>query len=90
MYKPGKEKATRVEFRSPDPACNPYLAFACMLAAGLKGIEGNYPLAEPLERDVYHLSYEEMDELGIECLPGSLIEAIEIAERSIFLKEAIG
>ncbi|NIM07252.1 MAG: glutamine synthetase, partial [Armatimonadetes bacterium] len=48
MYKPGKENATRVEFRSPDPACNPYLAFAVMLAAGLKGIEEKYPLPEPV------------------------------------------
>ncbi|MDD5584829.1 MAG: glutamine synthetase family protein [Candidatus Omnitrophica bacterium] len=90
MYKPGKEKATRIEFRSPDPACNPYLAFSCMLAAGMKGIENNYALPEPMERDVYHLSYEEMKELGISCLPGSLIEAIEIAEKSTLLKETIG
>lgn len=90
MYKPGKEKSTRIEFRSPDPACNPYLAFACMLAAGLKGIEENYPLPEPLERDVYHLTSEEQKELGIECLPGSLIEAIEIAETSSLLKETLG
>ncbi len=90
MYKPGKEKATRIEFRSPDPACNPYLAFAVMLAAGLKGMEGNYPLVEPMERDVYHLSYEEMKELNVECLPGSLIEAIELAEQSTLLKEALG
>lgn len=90
MYKPGKEKATRIEFRSPDPACNPYLAFACMLTAGLKGIEGSYPLPEPLERDVYHLTYDEMKELRITCLPGSLIEAIEIAEKSELLKETLG
>ncbi|MCK4809800.1 MAG: glutamine synthetase [Candidatus Omnitrophica bacterium] len=90
MYKPGKEKATRIEFRSPDPACNPYLAFACMLAAGLKGIEEKYPLAEPLERDVYHLSPEEMKDLGVECLPGSLIEAIEISENSKLLKDTLG
>jgi len=57
MYKPGKEQATRMEFRSPDPACNPYLAFAVMLAAGLKGIEKNYSLADPVEEDIY-----EMDE----------------------------
>jgi glutamine synthetase len=90
MYKPGKEKATRVEFRSPDPACNPYLAFAVMLAAGLKGVEENYPLEEPLERDVYHLTYEEMEELKIKCLPGSLIEAIEIAQGSNLLKDTLG
>ena len=90
MYKPGKEKATRIEFRSPDPACNPYLAFACMLAAGLKGMEKKYSLAAPTERDVYHLTLEEMTELKIECLPGSLIEAIEIAESSALLKETLG
>jgi glutamine synthetase len=90
MYKPGKEKATRVEFRSPDPACNPYLAFACMLEAGLKGIDNNYSLSEPLEKDVYHLDYEEMSQLGVTCLPGSLIEAIEIAQASQLLKETLG
>ncbi|MFN3921994.1 MAG: glutamine synthetase family protein, partial [Caldimicrobium sp.] len=50
MYKPGKEKATRIELRSPDPGCNPYLAFAAMLTAGLKGIEEKYPLPEPIEQ----------------------------------------
>ena len=90
MYKPGREKATRVEFRSPDPACNPYLAFATMLSAGLKGIEEKYPLPEPTERDVYHLTSEEMQEFNIKCLPGSLIEAIEIAEKSQLLKEILG
>ena len=90
MYKPGKEKATRIEFRSPDPACNPYLAFATMLAAGLKGVEQNYSLPEPLERDVYHLTEEEMKRLNVKCLPGSLIEAIEIAEKSALLKEVLG
>ena len=90
MYKPGKEKATRIEFRSPDPACNPYLAFACMLSAGLEGIEKNYSLPSPLERDVYHLTYQEQKDLGIECLPGSLIEAIEVAEQSQLLKNTLG
>jgi len=90
MYKPNKEKATRIEFRSPDPACNPYLAFACMLSAGLFGIENNYSLPEPLERDVYNLTFEEMQELGVKCLPGSLIEAIEIAENSKLVKETLG
>ncbi|MCM8760263.1 MAG: glutamine synthetase family protein, partial [Candidatus Omnitrophica bacterium] len=90
MYQPGKEKSTRIEFRSPDPACNPYLAFASMVAAGMKGIEEKYPLNEPLERDVYHLTEDEMEELGVECLPGSLIEAIEVAETSKLLKETLG
>lgn len=90
MYKPGKERATRIEFRSPDPACNPYLAFASMLLAGLKGIEEDYPAVEPLEKDVYNLSREELKRLKINCLPGSLIEAIEIAEKSDFLRQALG
>lgn len=90
MYKPGKEKATRIELRSPDPACNPYLAFAAMLTAGLKGIENKYPLPEPVEKDVYHMDREERKTLGIEELPGSLIEAIEYAEKSEVLREALG
>ena len=90
MYQPGKEKATRVEFRSPDPACNPYLAFACMVAAGMKGINEGYALREPLERDVYHLTEEEMKELNVECLPGSLVEAIDAFESSSLMKETLG
>ncbi|MFN3534484.1 MAG: glutamine synthetase family protein [Desulfatiglandales bacterium] len=90
MYKPGKESATRIELRSPDPACNPYLAFSCMLHAGLKGIIEKYPLPEPLETDVYHLTREEKSKLGIKELPGSLIEAIELSEKSELLKEALG
>jgi glutamine synthetase len=90
MYRPGKEKSTRIEFRSPDPACNPYLAFACMVSAGLKGIEKNYSLPDPLEIDVYHLTEEDRKRLNLDVLPGSLIEAIEIAERSDLLKETLG
>lgn len=90
MYKPGKEKATRIEYRSPDPACNPYLAFSVMLAAGLKGIEEKYELPDAIEKDVYHLSVDERKELGIESLPGSLIEAIELAEKSGLVRDALG
>lgn len=90
LYKPGKEKATRIELRSPDPSCNPYLAFACMLNAGLKGIEKGYKLPEPTEIDVYHLTEAERAKMGIGELPGSLIEAIEIAEKSALLKETVG
>ncbi len=90
LYKPGKEKATRIELRSPDPACNPYLAFSVMLAAGLEGIEKNYELPDPVEKDIYHLSEEEKRELGIKALPGSLIEAVEIAEKSEVVREALG
>ena len=90
MYKPTKEKATRVEFRSPDPACNPYLAFAVMLVAGLEGVEKGYPLPDPIEKDVYHLSAEERKKLGLETLPGSLIEAIDLAEESELVQKALG
>ena len=90
MYKPGKEAATRIEYRAPDPACNPYLAFAVMLAAGLKGMEKNYTLAEPVEIDIYHMTEAERQKMGIKSLPGSLYEAIEEVEKSEVVKEALG
>ena len=90
MYKPGKENATRAEFRCPDPACNPYLAFAVMLAAGLKGIEENYELGEPVEEDIFGMTEEERAERGIESLPGNLAEAIAETEKSELVREALG
>ncbi len=90
MYKPGKEKATRIEFRAPDPACNPYLAFAVMLAAGLRGIEREYPLPKPIEEDIYEMSPEEREKRGIRSLPGSLYEAIWACERSELVRETVG
>lgn len=90
MYKPGKEKATRAEFRCPDPACNPYLAFAVMLAAGLKGIDGKYVLPEPVEEDIFEMSETERAKHGIISLPGSLLEAIEETEKSELVREALG
>jgi len=90
MYKMGKEEATRVEYRAPDPSCNPYLAFAVILGAGLEGIEKEYPLPDPIEENVYFMSEEERKARGIENLPGSLIEAIEITEKSELVKEVLG
>ena len=90
LYKPGKEKATRVEYRSPDPACNPYLAFAVMLRAGLEGIKNKYPLPAPIEEDVYEMSDARRRELNIASLPGSLLEAIEEAEKSPLIKDTLG
>ncbi len=90
VYKPGKELATRVEYRSPDPACNPYLAFAVMLAAGLEGIEKKYPLKDPVERNVYEMGDEERKRLGIESLPEDLYEAIQITEKSDLVRRALG
>jgi len=90
MYKPGKEKATRIEYRSPDPACNPYLAFSVMLAAGLAGIKNKYELPPPTEKDVFLMSDEERAKDGIKSLPGSLIEAIALTEQSELMREALG
>lgn len=90
MYKPGKEEATRIEYRAPDPACNPYLAFAVILGAGLEGIEKEYPLPDPIEENVYHMKEEEREARGIENLPGSLIEAIEITENSELVRKVLG
>jgi glutamine synthetase len=89
-YKPGKEMHTRIEYRSPDPACNPYLAYAVMLAAGLDGIENERQLPPPVEGNVFELSGTERAARGIAMLPGSLIEAIEVAEQSPFLRSALG
>jgi glutamine synthetase len=90
MYKPGKEVATRIEFRAPDPSCNPYLAFAVMLAAGLKGIEDEYVLPDPIEEDIYKMSKKEKNEKGITTLPDNLYEAIIEVEKSKLVKEALG
>jgi glutamine synthetase len=90
MYKPEKEQATRVEFRSPDPACNPYLAFSVMLAAGLEGVEKEYELPEPVEQNIYLMSEEERRKLGIVSLPGSLIEAIQLTEKSKLMRTTLG
>jgi len=90
MYKPGKEKATRIELRSPDPACNPYLAFAVMLAAGLDGIEKGMTLPDDVVDDVYEMSDAQRAKLGIGRLPGDLDEAIREMERSELVREALG
>ncbi|HME55894.1 MAG TPA: glutamine synthetase family protein [Candidatus Lokiarchaeia archaeon] len=90
MYKPNKEKATRCEFRCPDPSSNPYLTFTVMLAAGLKGIEQNLELPPPVEVNIFKLCDEDKAKYNIKEMPGSLLEAIEIAEKSDFLKDALG
>jgi glutamine synthetase len=89
-YKPGKEVATRIELRSPDPACNPYLAFAVMLSAGLEGIANDYELVQPVERNVYTMTEKEREELGIGSLPKDLNEAIQIAKGSEWLRKTLG
>ncbi len=90
LYHPGTEQAARCEIRSPDPACNPYLCFAGLLQAGLDGIEKGYELPEPMERNLYHLSPDERKRLGIEELPETLGEAIEIAAESELILKTLG
>jgi glutamine synthetase len=90
MYKPLKGQSTRVEVRSIDAACNPYLAYAVVLAAGMKGIEEGYELPREAEDDVWSLSERERTSLGIEPLPKSLHDAIKIAETSELLADTLG
>ena len=72
LYHPGRERATRMELRCPDPACNPYLTFAVLLQAGLEGIEHGYELPDPMEKNLYHLAPDERRRLGIDQLPETL------------------
>jgi glutamine synthetase len=89
-YRPGREKATRIELRSPDPACNPYLAFSVMLAAGLEGIEKEYEVPLPVEENVYEMSEAERNHRSIAVLPSSLQEAIQLTEQSELVRKALG
>lgn len=89
-YQMGKEKATRVEFRVPDPACNPYLAFSVMLAAGLEGIEHEYQLGPPSGKNVFEMSIEERAKRGIGTLPMNLSDAIALTEQSDVVRRALG
>ena len=89
-YKPGYESSVRIEYRAPDPACNPYLAFSVMLMAGLKGIEEEYPVPPPVDGNVFAMLPEQRRALGIKSLPASLGEAISMAQESQLLREALG
>ena len=90
MYKPRKDQSTRVELRSPDPACNPYLAFSVILAAGLKGIDEGYELPEEATDNIYEMTAGERRAKGIEQLPGDLYEALQEMERSDLVAESLG
>ncbi len=90
VYKPGAERAARVELRSPDPACNPYLAFAAMLACGLEGIEKSYEFPDPVEGNNYRMTQEERDAHGIGSLPVNLGTAIAETENSEIIRRALG
>ena len=90
MYKPNKPNSSRVEVRTIDPSCNPYLAFAVLLSAGLKGIEEGYELPPETEDDVWSLTGRERRAMGIKPLPASLTEAIEAMEASELVAETLG
>ena len=90
LYKPGKENATRVELRNPDPSCNPYLAFAAMLAAGLKGIEEGYELPPESSDNIFEMTEDEREKAGIDSLPEDLYQAIKEFDKSSFVREALG
>ncbi len=89
MYKPGKETATRLELRSPDPSANPYLAFAVMLGAGLKGIEDELPLPKEATNNIFKMTEAELKKAKIKTLPKDLGEAIELFEGSALMKEIL-
>ncbi len=90
VTKSGKSESTRVEYRSPDPACNPYLTFAVILAAGLRGIEKGYELPPEAAANLFALSSDELVTSGIRRLPGTLVEAVEAMERSELVADALG
>jgi glutamine synthetase len=89
-YKAGREDAVRLEYRAPDAACNPYLAFSVLLAAGLAGVEQRYSLPEAVNQDVSAMSDSERAARGITSLPGSLSEAINLASESAIVRDALG
>ena len=89
-YRPGKESSVRIEYRAPDPACNPYLTFSILLAAGLEGIEKEYPAPDPVEENVHQMGQEERQRRGIATLPGSLWEALQLTEQSDLVRRTLG
>lgn len=88
--KPGKEASARIEFRAPDSACNPYLTFAAILAAGMAGVEAGYELPPEASDNIYELTPEELRAAGITALPASLNAALEVMERSDLVADALG
>ncbi len=89
-FKPHKSQSCRIEYRAPDPATNPYLAFAVMLAAGLKGVEERYPLPDPVEEDIFAMPEEVKARYGIDALPDSLYAAIQVMAESTLVRETLG
>lgn len=90
LYVQGKESTVRAEIRNPDPAANPYLAFAVLLAAGLDGIEKGYELPPPIEPNIYRMNAEERSAAGLEALPNNLYEAIMATRDSELVRRTLG
>jgi len=90
IAKRGNPLATRVEYRSPDPACNPYLAFAVVLAAGMKGVAEGYELPAEADANLFEIDDDVLDKLGIGRLPQSLAAALEAMEQSELVRDALG
>ena len=90
LYVQGKESTVRAEVRNPDPAANPYLAFAVMLAAGLEGIEKKYELPPSVEPNIYKMSAEEREAMGLTSLPNNLYEAIQETQGSELVRHTLG
>jgi glutamine synthetase len=90
LYIQGKESTVRAEVRNPDPAANPYLAFAVMLAAGLEGIEQGYELPPSVEPNIYKMNAQERDAHGLEALPNNLYEAITATKESALVRRTLG
>jgi len=90
IAKRGNPSATRIEFRSPDPACNPYLAFAVILAAGMRGITEGYELPPEADSNLFEMSDAELGKLGIDLLPQSLSDSLRVMEQSTLVQEALG
>ena len=90
IAKRGNPVATRLEFRSPDPACNPYLAFSLILAAGMRGIEEGYELPDEADANLFEIGDDVLAKLGINQLPQSLNDALATMESSTLVREALG
>ncbi|MDA8400443.1 MAG: glutamine synthetase family protein [Actinomycetota bacterium] len=90
VAKPGKVESTRIEYRAPDPACNPYLAFAVILAAGLDGVTSGYDLPAEAATNLYTMTPQELASEGIRPLPSNLEEAVALMESSELVAETLG
>jgi glutamine synthetase len=89
-YQQGKEKSMRIELRSPDPACNIYLAFSCMFMTGLTGIQEEYELPEPVEENIYTMSQTKQRSFQIKTLPHNLEQAVKIMSQSELVEQILG